>query len=355
MQKGRSEKGTQQGNEPRIMIKPIGKYGGLDNIHVALLVLASILIAIVLALAYAKPVAIVAVPNASLNCTYGSYNGTCVLPVHNATQVRLIAEHALASYAIINSSLYVIAYYANVSAMDVSYIPTLGEWYVTLPIANNSVTGHIDYALTIDDRTGKVIGSYFRSFTPGEANNTVVAQGVMEISKGAYCGGTPTKAQWFIDPYAPGSVLSLEVLANIENKFGSNVNASIDLLESQYTTSIEAVQGTSNTLALGQYIFCAQKQGTATFTKFAQTLNAAYGNVYIPMSVLDTVANDSGVNMTRLNSCIGNLTSTTYTAQTLLALHYGIIQTPNVVTDCNYLSTPATESSALCYVNSTLC
>ncbi|MDE1846039.1 MAG: hypothetical protein KGH53_02050, partial [Candidatus Micrarchaeota archaeon] len=72
--------------EAGIVVRPLGKMGGLDNIHVALIGLVVLLVALLLVVSStsggAGPV------NSTQSCAYGSLNGSCVVPLHNASEVK---------------------------------------------------------------------------------------------------------------------------------------------------------------------------------------------------------------------------------------------------------------------------
>lgn len=338
-------------NEPSMIVKPISRMGGLDNIHAALIVVIAILIAIVLVISYSKPVL---VKTSQLNCTYGSLNGGCVTPIHNASQVRSIVENKLADYAYLNTSLYVLAYLSNVSAMSLSYVPSSSQWLATLPVKNPVANGTLMVSMLINDATGQVTSVYIQSFTPPNVtNNIVVAPGVIKLVKQSACTSGPAKVQWFLDPYAPGAVQSLLNATALQSKFGAKMNLSMNILSSQYTQSVASTYGSNNADALGQYIFCASGQ-KQKFPLFVANLNIAYDNAYLSPNTLASVAATSGLNTTALSACISS-SSSAINAQALLAQFYGIVISPSVVTDCAYMSLPSTANSAICYGNSTMC
>ena len=90
--------------EPSVVIKPIGRFGGLDAIHVAMGVLILILIALLVVVASTKP-AILSVVNksSSLNCTYGAKSGACVQPIHTSAEVKAVAERFLYRFFLCHS------------------------------------------------------------------------------------------------------------------------------------------------------------------------------------------------------------------------------------------------------------
>ena len=340
--------------EPSILVRPIRKLGGLDNIHLALLVLVAILIALVVVVSYSKPVIVKSISNSSLNCTYSAVNGTCANPMHNATQIKLSVERQLANYQYLNSSLSQIAYLANVSAMNLTYAPASRMWYASLPVQNPSASGTFVLTMTVNDITGSVQSASIQTVLPPILSQSYVAsQGVIRDAKASVCAiQQPLHIQWFIDPYAPGAVQSLLNYTALQRRYGSKINASVDIIFSQYTTAYANAFGTSNAQALGQYTYCASSQ--PNFKLFAATLNSAFTNSYMSPNNLNAIAQSSGLNMGSLASCL-NASSTSISAQELLAQYYGIVFTPTAVTNCEYISVPPTVRNAVCYSNSTMC
>ncbi len=349
----KSQKKTNEVKEPSIIVRPVARMGGLDNIHVALLVLVAILIAIVVVVSYSRPVLVKTISN----CTYGALNGTCYTPAQNVSSIKGIVEKTLASYAYVNSPTYVLAYMSNVSAINASFIPTSGEWLASFPFNEpeaNGSTAKVVLSMLISDKTGKLVGVSSNIGIPSSpTNNTVVSEGVIKIAKQISCAEpTPLHVQWFMDPYAPSAIQSLSNVTNIQSTYGSKVNLTINIIQSQYTQQYADTYGTGNALALGAYVFCASRQGN--FTRFSNNLQTAYDGQYMPPSELASIASSSGLNSSSLNMCV-NGADHQISAQTLLGQFYGVDITPSVVTDCEYMSLPTTERGAICYSNSTLC
>jgi hypothetical protein len=158
---------------------------------------------------------------------------------------------------------------------------------------------------------------------------------------------------WFVDPYSPGSIRELGYLTSIESKYNSTqVSPHLEILFTQYSTTVSQSYGVNNTAAIGKYLFCASQQ--PKFGAFASTLNNSYNNNYMSPGLLAQVASNAGLNTTTLNSCLGS-SSTPINNQAVLAQYYNVTSTPLVVTDCQYQSIPQTTSKALCLANSKLC
>ncbi|MGC8710682.1 MAG: hypothetical protein ACP5RF_03705 [Candidatus Micrarchaeia archaeon] len=343
--------------EPQIVVKPIGKYGGLDTIHLSLIALVVILIALLAVISYSKP-QVIPNSNATSTTTISNYsNATVAKPVHTSAEVANITESILASYNYIgiNSSLSVyLPYFSEVNNMSIAYMPSTKEWNIIVPI-RNPLTGKLfDAEFQLYDSNLTLANSYIQMVMPSKIlGDKVVYPGVISMSGKFACGASNTvQVFWFIDPYAPGSVLSLENLSSLQNSFGSNVNATVKILYGAYSQIIGSKYGATNAQALGKYIFCASQQ--QNFSKFVTSLNAIYSNNYMSMQTLQAIARYSSLNMSSMSSCIANST-TIINRQALLAEYYNITETPEVIVDCRYLALPQTAGNAVCYSNSAVC
>ncbi len=337
-------------SEPSILVKPVSRFGGLDNIHIALMILVVILILLIVAISYNTTITVI---NGTSNVT--TNHSSVSLARHNASQVRLYAERVLAGYSGINSSLSLLPYLSNVSRMNVSYVPSLKEWYASFPYtspANKSKS--YTYSFMIRDSNLSLAGALSQSpapFTIGQ--NYVVSPGVIKIAQQTSCSfNKPLQVYWFIDPYSPGSIPSLVTASSLQDRFGSKVNITVKSLFTQYSSSIANAYRLNNTLALEKYILCGENQ--KNFSGFVRSLNASYSGTYMPAYVLQGIAEQSGFNMSVLNSCISS-SQEAINNQVVLAKYYNITSTPSVIADCQYLSIPQTALQAICYANSTLC
>ncbi len=341
-------------SEPSILVKPVSRFGGLDNIHIALLVLVVILILLMVAMSYNTKISIINTSQGA-NCTYGSVNGTCAAPLHTQAQAKLAAEKVLAGYSTSNTSLSILPYLSNVNMANVSYLPATGQWYVSIPY--RSPVGSNTYLLGIFMQDSNL--TKFSTFVqtvgsnPAVTDNYVAAPGVIKLAKQSSCGTPTTQSYWFMDPYSPGAVQSLLNATSLESKYGGKLNVSIKILYTQYSQSVAATYGLNNTLNLGRYILCGSVQ--KNFTGFAKALNASYPNTYMPAYILSGIASQSGFNMTSLNSCISSSTQSVMNAQAFQAKYYNITSPLAVLTDCQYLSIPQTAGAAACYANNSLC
>ncbi|MGC8587268.1 MAG: hypothetical protein ACP5K9_03220 [Candidatus Micrarchaeia archaeon] len=352
MEKRKNARNASHGKEPEIIVKRVGRLGGLDSIHVSLIILVLLLIAVLLVTSYSKPIS---VRNTTAeNCTYGMLNGTCISPIHTQSEVAAQAERILASYGYINSSLSLLPYYSDVGNMSISYIPTSREWLVRIPVLN-AVSGAKLYAsLVMYDSNLSLAVPYLQTVAPSSiVGNRVVSEGVILASGKFACEiQNPLQVYLFIDPYAPGSISGLEEIENLSSRFGGKLNVTVKVLYGPYSQIVASQYGAQNAQALGQYILCASMQ--RNFSRFVGGLNAIYSNSYVPAATLSQLAKFSGINSSLLDSCMANATSL-MNRQALLAKFYNITSTPIVVTDCMYLSLPQTTLNAICYANSTIC
>jgi len=346
--------------EPEIVIRPIGKFGGLDNIHIALIALVAILVILMAIIAYSKPQVLV-----SSNVSNATCSGFCanqiaslsIKPLHTQSEIINYTERVLATYNFINmnSSLGIyLPFYSNVSMINASYSPSSGEWYVVVPI-KNSISNSTFYAsFEIYDKNLTLARSYIQTISPNKIlSYKVVYPGVIAVPGKFACNiASPVQVFWFIDPYAPGSIYSLEQILKLENEFGSNVNVSVKILFGAYTDLVGSRYGVFDAQELGKYILCASQQ--KNFSNFVINLNALYSNNYMNNQTLYTIAKYSGLNIPMLNSCILNST-TLINRQTLLAEYYNITATPAVIVNCKYLTLPQTAANGVCFTNETLC
>lgn len=339
-------KAENQIKEPSMVVRPVSKLGGLDYIHVALAALVVILIALLLVVSYGKP-------TTTTNHTVNTTNVTGVKALHNSTQVKMIMERFLASYQNINSSFSLLPFSSNVSAINVSFVPSLREWYSTVPVRWPGTNQTFTLSAIVNDLNGSVVLSQVQISRPAAlSSNYVVAQGVVKVSGAYACGTNQTSLYWFIDPYTPGSLQSLSNMTALRSKYGGELNATVKILFSQYSERIADAYGLNNSEALGEYLFCASTQDN--FSGFVNNVEVQSANGYVSRSALSQLANVSKLNTSALNTCLStSLQKINY--QALLAQHYNITSSPLTLTDCQYLAIPQTTNNALCYDNNRFC
>ncbi|MDE1873927.1 MAG: hypothetical protein KGI04_02295 [Candidatus Micrarchaeota archaeon] len=332
--------------EPSIVIRPLGRFGGLDNLHLMLIVLIALLIALLLVISYGKPILVL--PS---NNTTSTGNATAI---HSASQIKAVAERVLASYATINSSLSLIPFISNVSGMQVSYLSGSGSWYVQVPARNfaNNVAFSLSFVIN-DSDTSKVTPLLETVLPSSISNNSVVSAGVVSLFGRYECqSASPVNVYWFVDPYAAGGVSSLLNASEIDRIYGSNVNLTLKIIVGSDTERIGSQVGLFDALYLSKYALCASQQ--SNFSAFASGLNSAYSGAYLSQNDLASIAAQAGLNSTQLTSCI-NASSSAINTQALLAQYYNITYNPVAVVDCHYLALPQTARSALCYADNSLC
>ncbi len=326
--------------EPEIVIKPVGRLGGLDQIHIAMIVVICVLLAMILVIAYYRPPAVVVANNTTK-------------PIHTYAEILNLTEKLLASYSVLNSSLNLLPYITNISATNITYVPSLQSWFVKVPAVNPStnITFYISFLIK-DSNTSNVL-PFIQTVLPAKlSKDKVVAKGVMELYGQYPCNKYPMPVYWFIDPYAAGGIKSLGYAIKLQNTFRNMINVSIKIFSTQATEAIANQYGIANAQLLGKYIFCASKQ--KNFEKFANILGTLYTGSFMGQIELSNIANESGLNYTSLIECI-NSSQPIINNQALLAEYYNITQVPTVVVDCNLQALPQTAYNAVCFANSTLC
>lgn len=341
--------------ESSVLVKPISRFGGLDNIHLAMLILITILIATLLLVSYSSPIAYnQTAKNNTQHCPY-YVNSSCITPTHNSSEVLMAASTLLASYTYLNSSLSILPFYTNISKAKVSFIPLQDAWYVSVPSSPppNNATFYIN--MVISDKNLSAITPFIEMTRPSTNNrNYVVSDGVIQIyGKSSCASSNKTEMYWFMDPYSPGAISSLNKMIELENYFGSSLNLTPEMMFSpQYSGTVASVHGNNNTRALGSYIYCASKE--PQFPNFVSALESAYSGSYLSPNTLYLLARSSGMNMTSLSSCLSSSYSA-INAQNYFSNYENIVSSVAVVTDCQYLAIPQTAMQSVCYANSSLC
>ncbi len=355
MAKKTSAKNPDRLEEPSVVVRPLGKFGGLDSIHLSLILLVAIMAVLLLAVAYTNNGALlknVTANSTQLNCAYGTANDVCLTPIHNSSQIKLAIEKFIASYAYINTSDSLLPYITNVDSMNLSYSSNSSEWYAKAPAKTTANT--IFYLSFVVSDKNLSIMPFIQSVTPSlSTQNYVESYGVVRLAGKSSCStSSPEQVYWFIDPYSPGSISTLANLISLESGLGSKIQPYLEILYTSASAHVADTYGINHTMALGKYLFCASQQ--QNFSRFASTLNSSYDGQYLSPSFLSTIANNSGLDLAALSSCIGT-SAAIINRQAVLASYYNVTSTPLVVTDCQYQSIPQTAQYSLCVANSTLC
>lgn len=344
-------------SEVEVVIKPISRFGGLDNIHVALIALVIALVLLLFVISGSKTISIVNSTNGTvvqLASNYTCNNGNCTQPVHSAAQVKVFAEQVLASYDFVNGSSSLIPYFSDIANATYTYVPKNGEWYVTVPAVSPYSHAKFYESIVVFDSNLSLDFVSIETQKPSQiVQDKLVSEGVISLNNKLSCSTqNPIQVFWFIDPYAPGAIASLNNLTEIENRFGNNVNATVKILFGGATAQVGHEYGLGNAQELGRYLLCASTQ--SNFGKFSEDLQSAYGGQYLSESVLNPIAQSAGLNMSSLNLCISNSTSL-LNRQALLEQYYNITTTPVAIVNCKYLTIPQTVENGICYDNSSVC
>lgn len=339
--------------EPSILVRPVSRFGGLDNIHIALIALVIILILLLLEVSYTTKISVnVTCQNCTAAANATNYTAGAQ---HTPAQVKLQAEKILAGYTALNSSLSLLPYIADVNEASVSYLKNYGEWYVSIPYTGPLTGNTYLFSLEINDSNMTKFSALAQvTAQPKISKNYVVSPGVIKLYGQTACtpAGSPLLVYWFMDPYAPGAVQSLVNETGLQKKFGGNVNVSIKILTTQYSDSVAKVYGMNNTLQLGKYLLCAS--GKPGFGNFVKELNATYQGNYVPPYVLQELAGQAGLNVSSVESCVSS-SQGAINGQFVEAEHYNITSSSSVLTNCEFLSIPETAYNAICYSDSSIC
>lgn len=329
--------------EPVFIVKRASKMGGLDYLHVSLIVLVLVLIALAFSLAYFKQGTVLK------NCDYGIVNGTCATPQYNASQVLGAAERILAGYAYVNSSISLLPYYSEPSKANISYIQSLNTWLVKMPYANPLASNRTFYfSMLLSGSNLSLVQSFYQNIIlPRQTNNSVVSFGTVQIAGKVFCQTrTPIPVYLITDPYAPGAFSAISEAANLSAAYGSKLNVSYKLIFTNYSTSWYAGYGAFQTQLLGRYLYCSSAQND--MQGYAANVIKIFAGRPLANETLYNTAVGSGLNGSELGSCLANSTSIlTYQAQ--LAKFYNVVSTPQFVVNCRYSAIPETATSALNY------
>ncbi len=340
-------------NEPSILVKPVSRFGGLDNIHIALMALVVILILLVVAVSHNTTITIVNATNVTKTNVTNSTPGT---PIHTATQAKLQAERILASYLNENNSLSLLPYLSDVNDANVSYIQSSRQWYISIPYVGPANGKTYLFGILMSDANLSKFSTFAQDINPSAVSqNYVVSQGVIKLYGRTSCTApnNSVPVYLFMDPYAPGSIQSLHNITELEQRFGDKVNVSIKILNTQYSVAIaDAYGGLNNSLQLGKYLLCASTQ--RNFTAFVNAVNSTYQGKYVPAYLLQELAGQSGLNTTSLSSCVAS-SQAAINAQFTEAQYYNVTSSPAVLTSCEYLSIPQTVQNAVCYSDPSIC
>ncbi|MGC8478802.1 MAG: DsbA family protein [Candidatus Micrarchaeia archaeon] len=341
--KPESPKTENSKKEPVFIVRPASNKFGLDYLHITLIVLVLVLVALAFSLSSFKPTTVVK------TCAYGAINGTCTTPQHNSSAALKSAEKILASYGTINSSLSLLPYYSLVNESKVEYMPNSSMWLVIIPYLNPFTKEVLNVSMLLYGSNLSLAEPYMQMLRPiSNTSDYVIAPGVVKMAGHAACSYNQSMPISLVtDPYAPGTLSSIEKALNESRKLGSRINMSYDFIFSDYSIGKYSSFGVQTTQALGQYLSCASLQ-SQKYGAFVENLSRIYTGNPISNFTLYQVATGSGLNMSLFNTCMQNI-STKLDYQAKLAQFYGITSTPVFVLDCAYLSIPETLNESIAY------
>ena len=336
---------SKMGKEPVFIVRPVHRNFGLDYLHITLLVLVVILVALAFALSTFKSARVVTSCGSGNSSICNATNAT-----HTSAHALAAAETALTSFSNINTSLSLLPYYSLVNQSKVSYLSNQKEWLVTIPYMNplaNDVVSNL--SLVLYDSNLSPAASYLQSITPTTAtNNSVVGLGTVKLAGEASCKTSSNKIPIYIvtDPYAPGMLYTLHAAVSTNRKYSGSVNTSYYLIFSGYSQNFYNGYGVADTQQMGRYISCASHQ--KNFPQFVSNLSIAYTGAPLSNLTLYQVSLGSSLNITQLNVCMQNVT-TSLNYQSEFANLYHVVSTPEIIVNCKYTTLPQTLNYAINY------
>ncbi|MEM0147527.1 MAG: hypothetical protein QXD11_01535 [Candidatus Micrarchaeaceae archaeon] len=326
--------------EPVFIVKAATKHGGLDYLHISLIILVIILIALTFALSFFKAPVILPSTNSSNASTFTNAS------INNATVISK-AETILAGYSLVNTSLSLLPYY--IITNSISAIPLVnGDWLVTAkfvsPLANNSV---FNISLILYKNLS-LKNSFMETIKPKIQSNTKVsAYGTIQINGRYNCNYTlPISVYLITDPYAPLALNSILNAINLSSNEANKISVSYYFVFAKYSMALYNKYGVYTTQLLGDYLACTSKQ--SNFKAFVENLSKIFTGVPVSQSMLNQLAIGSNIDMPELSSCISNASSL-LNNQAILASFYNVTSTPIFIVNCHYISLPQTVASAINY------
>jgi hypothetical protein len=327
---------------PVFIVKPVSNKFGIDYLHITLILLVLVLIALAISLSNFKPTTIVK------TCQYGVVNGTCSQPKYTSTNAIDAAEHVLADYAVINSTLSLLPYYSLVNDSKAEYLVNSSMWLVIVPYINPFTKEVLNVSMLLYGSNLSLATPYMQMIRPlVNSSNYVVAPGTVAMTGKAACTYNTSMPVFLItDPYAPGALASISKAINTSKLMDPKINMSYKFIFSDYSIALYKSYGVAETQDLGDYLACTSQQ--SKFKDFISNLTNIYSGNPISNYTLYQLAIGSGLNASMLNTCMENV-STALDYQAKLAQYYNITSTPIFVVDCKYLSIPETLNKSIAY------
>jgi len=335
-------------DEPILLVRPAIKSLGLDYLHVSLIILIVILVALAFALSMFRPGPIVS------NCQYGlTVNNTCITPDHTPAEALNASEQVLASYASTNSILSLLAYYSLPNQSTVSYLSNQSEWLVSIPYKDPTVNyTRFHFNILLYDSNLSIVHTFVQAPQPASiTRNRVTRYGAVSIygkTSCTYTPNTPVPVYGFIDPYAPGAIRALEAGINVSNRIPL-ANVSYKFIFTGYSLALYSTYGINATQQNGADLWCASLQ-PSRFRAYLANYSLLFNGYPIAASNLYQIAQGSGLNISKFNSCI-TAAPQKLNAQAEFAQYYDVAVTPTYVVNCQYQTIPETLGAV---INSTL-
>ena len=312
---------------PAFIVKSATRRGGLDYLHITLIVLVVVLVGLALSLSRFSAVKLV-------NCEYGVVNGTCASQSYNSSAVLMSAKKIIAGYLSSNTSLSLIPYYTIPSEYNAIYAPVSQKWFVYTPYIDpytNQTVGMflvLNKNLSLNESLSQTIPPSYTS------NDYVIANGTVKLAGHvASTTSKPIPINLVVDPYSKDSVRAIEAMINASKTFGNEITPKYDFIFTATAQSKYQSFGIVETQALASYIFCASNQ--TEFPSFMNYTSVAFTGNPVPVSSLDTITNQSGINYTYMRECVLNSAKPLY-YQSLFAQFYNITTTPEFIVNGEY-------------------
>lgn len=327
-------------NEPVFIVKRASRFGGLDYLHISLIVLIVILVAFAFELSTFKT---------TVQCNYGAHlNGTCITPEYNSTQALGAAEQIIASYSAINSSLALLPYYVLPNESNVSYMGNQNEWLVTMPYKDPFTGQKLIFSMTLYGQNLSLAHPFMQTLSPiSHTQNKAIGEGAISLSGKVLCTTAPPYPVYMItDPYAPGAFSAIRDAINASEKYNSTINMTYKFIFEGNSVEKYSKYGINGTQLLGMYLACASAQ--PKFNDFMSNLSIVFNGNPLSEGILSSIVNGSDLNVSEFNTCMESVPSV-MEHQAQLAVFYNITETPTFIVDCKYQAIPQTLDSAINY------
>ncbi len=341
----KSEKAARKDQKQVFIVKSATRSGGLDYLHISLIILVIILIGLAFSLSRFSSVRLV-------NCQYGINNGTCSTASANSLQALRSAEKIIAGYSTVTTSLSLLPYYTLPSHYNASYIANSDKWLVYAPYTN-PYTGNIISMYVLLNRNLTLNTSLMQTLPPSEVtDNYVVASGTISIkNKSLSTTNTPIPVNLIIDPYVSGAMSAIKFAVNTSKKYSKNITMEYDFIFTNAASSKYSGYGKAETQQLANYLFCASKH--ANFYNFTNNLSKIFVGNPLTHSRLAGIINQSGMNYTQILDCVATSSKQMY-YQSVFAEFYKVTTTPLFIVNGKYETIPTKLNEAINYSLDTL-